>query len=263
MANPTYWVAQHVDDGGWDDLGPRLWDVIPKSEPYIWDRLTKTAEERLVDLIPNFVPMPERLSSLDRNYELRRQIAPALVTAGSAKMAPLARWIIAEWGGIRGGSKVPGRDPIPKWTSALTGFSAHAVDVFIDGQKNERISSWSKVLAFARPDDEAIYDARIAVALNVGLRALDSSQRFHMPVGRNGPVARAAAVLTGRAQSMGYRDYRAFLRSVRTARGVSLLEAETTIFANAPKLCGDFMRRIEDQTTQAAQRACRLDVEGR
>lgn len=136
----------------WKVLGPKLWDALPKTTPYDWPGINSNQEKSLRALFPGFESISPDLSALDHNRALRRQIAPVLIAARGADVGPLARWIIVSWGGIQGGSQVEGRDPIPRWAQALAGFTPQAISAFHNQQGVERISSWSKITAFARPE---------------------------------------------------------------------------------------------------------------
>lgn len=244
-------MAHPICGTRWAVIAPRLWALVPKDVPYEWSGLGKTARERLAEVAPS-VSLPTSLSGLDLNIQLRNQLSPALHNASVPELARIADWIIKSWGGIPGGAK----DACLQWSMALIGFDDARVSAFTAAQGTDRISSWSKVLAFARPDRDAIYDARTAVALNIMLSALGEDQRFHMPVGRNGDVARAAAMLQSASSSLGYEDYIALLGSIAAATGRTLLEVETTIFAVAPPLSKRFVEHLAKHGQSAARQAC-------
>lgn len=244
-------MAQRKADAHWSNLASKIWALIPKDVPYEWGGLGSTARVRLAEVAPS-VKLPSSLHGLDLNIELRRQLSPLLHKASAHELARLADWIVKSWGGIPGGSDGASL----QWSMALIGFDDARVAAFTAAQGTQRISSWSKVLAFARPDRDAIYDARTAVALNIALSALGEDQRFHMPVGRNGDIARAASVVTLGSDQLGYADYVSLLKSIAASEGRTLLEVETTIFAVAPTLSKRFMGQLSNHVPEAAQLAC-------
>jgi hypothetical protein len=133
---------------------------------------------------------------------------------------------------------------------------------FANQTGSKRISSWSKIFAYAEPDQHAIYDSRVAVALNIALYRIGEGARFYMPDPKvyrpkNGPprpnaVARARGVLkaSGHTDQLGYGDYLVWAKAVRdqlSARENSrtdLLAIESRLFSAAPQMAEEHLRSL-------------------
>jgi hypothetical protein len=158
-----------------------LWQLIDRRRGYDW-RLKPAAKGRLLQIVPTFDTdifdnPPEEL-----NVRLRMELSPLLKACDDRSLL-LAKWIIREWGGIKGGpDDAPG-----EWMEALGGFEDETISNFIVKNGTKRISSWSKLLAFADSAKHAIYDALTSVALNCALRRLRDNRRFYMPAGQKQP----------------------------------------------------------------------------
>jgi len=194
------------------------------------------------------VPFVEK-TPLERNLLLRAQIAPRLASADPAALHELSVWIICRWGGIK-------HAPPFGWSEALVGFAPEKISQFILDQGKDRIPSWSKVLAFANSDHYAIYDTRVAITLNIALRAIGETRQFFVTDGRNRMVVRAAAALGETKRPMGYLDYLALLRALVSERGQTFLAAETTFFAAAPTLAGRLMVKMDEHLPEACSASC-------
>lgn len=250
-------IAQQVSDAQWRELAPKVWDILPEGI-YEWE-ISATARVRLEGIVGRLEHDTSALTALERNQDIRDRLAPAISAADPARLYDLAAWIIKDWGGISGGRRSDDVDPLKLWSEALHGFGSDQITAFVQAQGNKRVSSWSKLLAFADASTYAIYDTRVAVTLNIALKALGDERRFHLPQGRNDIVARAAAVLGKARDPLGYLDYLAFLRAVVTQREQTFLSAETRLFAIAPQLAESFMDVLAGYANQAARAALRLD----
>jgi len=181
-----------------------------------------------------FRPHPQQLNRL-----LREKLAPHLRTRDQRSKS-LARWIIVEWGRIGGGRPAT----IPEWMSDLGNFNDRSVERFVAAKGTYRISSWSKLLAFANHKRHAIYDARTSVALNCALRNLGDRRQFYMPSGRNKAIGLAQRILSAENVNLllGYTDYIKLLRTiVKCKLSTSILAAEMVLFANAPCMAQEFV----------------------
>ncbi|HEV2081797.1 MAG TPA: hypothetical protein VGR32_05005 [Brevundimonas sp.] len=234
-----------------------IWQVIQGYDaPYAWSVGPK-ARAKLEDILGRPVACWQASTPADVNRSLRTLMRDVLndpatdaVTAGR-----LYGWIVADWGGVR-----RNRSEVETWAAPSFGWHAGYDDAvllaYADRVGVKRISSWSKVFAFAAPDRHAIYDSRVAVALNLALEQLGETERFFMPPsrvvrGKDGAyrpnaVARARARMKGEGR-LGYRDYLSWLESVRFADGQDFLTIEATLFAVAPEMASG--------TTEAAVRA--------
>jgi hypothetical protein len=93
------------------------------------------------------------------------------------KTLRLARWIVERWGGIRGRTKEGNFE-----RAIADAEQAHSAG---KGFRMESVASWSKYLAFRYPHKRAIYDARVAYALNWLLFQCRAERFFPFPEGRN------------------------------------------------------------------------------
>ncbi len=231
---------------GWDrQFVKKLWGRVDLKTRYNF-RTGPMAQDRLraiLKLPPDFFePHPEQL-----NKPLREKLEPHLKT-GDQLSKSLARWIIVDWGHILEKRSAT----IREWMTDLGDFNDHNVEKFIaqnDTHRiSSRISSWSKLLAFADHKRQAIYDARTSVALNCALRSLGDDRQFYMPSGRNGIVKAAQRRLlteVPRPRAVGYREYIELLQSVveyKSSSSISsVLGAEMALFANAPCVARQFV----------------------
>lgn len=223
-----------------------IWQLIQAYDaPYAWSVGPK-ARAKLEEILDRPVACWQASTPAEVNRGLRTLMRDVLndpatdaVTAGR-----LYGWIVADWGGVR-----RNRSEVEGWAAPSFGWHAGYDDAvllaYADRVGAKRISSWSKVFAFAAPDRQAIYDSRVAVALNLALEHLGESERFFMPPsrvvrGKDGAyrpnaVARARARMNGKAR-LGYRDYLAWLDSVRSGDGSDFLTVEASLFSNAPAM---------------------------
>lgn len=228
-----------------------IWDFVKTHEvEYDWPVGAK-ARARLAEVLGSEIAWPAMGSGAQQNRELRLFVNSALRAheTDAARAAALYQWIVCDWGGVKAG-----RDTVESWASPEFGwhgaYDEATLGFFIDQMGSRRVSSWSKIFAFAAPDRHAIYDSRVAVALNLAMEHLGQPQRFVMPaskvyVDRNGEarpnaVARARERLHGRA-TFGYRDYLRWVQAVQDGtaeRGdaVDILTIESTLFATAPAM---------------------------
>jgi len=248
-------VAQQLDGSTWADMAPAIWASVPQDIPYEWNGLGPSAHGRLTELAPGAGALAG-LKGLELNLALRAHLAPVLIAAEPEHLAALSRWIVSSWGGIPAKVRKDGVDPVRAWANDLVGFSSAAVAAHISNAGTQMVSSWSKVLAFARPDHDAIYDSRTAVALNIVLCALDDPRRFHIPIGRGAAVSSAAGLLNGDRRALGYREYLALLGSIRSHTGLTLVEIETKLFAVAPTMARRFVSELRRHMRDAAGAAC-------
>lgn len=247
MAKRTQVGLQQLSDAEWRVLGPRLWDVLPEVT-YDW-AISADVEAKLRTLVPVEGHLFAGQPPLECNQRLRARISPLLATANVAQLHQLSVWIICHWGGIK-------QEPPIAWSEALVGFAPAAVDRFMNELAFDRMPSWSKLLAFANSDRYAIYDTRVAITLNIALRAVGERRQFHKTDGRNVIVARAAAALGKVERPLGYLDYLSLLRALASERGQTFLSAETTLFAAAPQLAERLMARMDAHLADACEKSC-------
>lgn len=223
-----------------------IWQVIQAYDArYAWTVGPK-ARAKLQDILGRPVACWQASTPAEVNRGLRSLMRDVLndpatdaVTAGR-----LYGWIVADWGGVR-----RNRLEVEVWAMPALGWHGVYDDdvllAYADRVGAKRISSWSKVFAFAAPDRHAIYDSRVAVALNLALEQLGETERFFMPPSRvvrskdgeyrPNAVARTRARMKGKAR-LGYRDYLVWLDAVRCGDGSDFLRVEASLFSNAPAM---------------------------
>ena len=120
----------------------------------------------------------------------------------------------------------------------LSSFDGMSVYTFVDSMGTNRISSWSKILAFAEPQKYAVYDSRTAVALNSAMIIAKIRPHFHMPLSRSSSRNTAIKIIKQKSEdfSGGFDEYNFVLsRFVELGFVGSILEAERLIFKGADK----------------------------
>lgn len=158
----------------------------------------------------------------------------------------LYSWIVAEWGGVK-----KGRSTVQGWALQHQEWRASHYDpailmVHAGTVGFGRISSWSKIFAFAQPGHHAIYDSRVAVSLNLALEYLGEPARFFIPQSQSKLVQRVRGRLMATAQPLlGYSDYLLWLTATREQSilggdPVDFLNLEATTFTRAPMLAQTF-----------------------
>ena len=236
-----------------------IWDAVDAAD-YDWP-VSDKALKRLGELLQKPVVVEEGESSDALNRRLRSTVSAALRTRG-ASTADLYEWIVCNWGGVWAG-----RQEVRDWaeldwlgaTPENGGSPAEKMMQFANQSGAKRISSWSKIFAHAEPDQHAIYDSRVAVALNIALHRIGEGARFHMPESKvyrpkEGPprpnaVARARKAF-GRHASFGYPDYLVWARAVQTQLAANgrerpdLLAIESRLFSAAPPMADQYLRSL-------------------
>lgn len=158
------------------------------------------------------------------------------------------KWIVFNWGVIPRGTK-----DYPIWVQQLGNYQHDVVKNFILQHVNKRISSWSKVLAFADSKKYAIFDSRVAISLNTILDDVDYGQRFYMPEPRSDDLKvlfknvrqSVRQKYHGKQKSyMGYFDYMNLLNEmVKHKSGSNVLEVEMRLFANSSRLALQYAKK--------------------
>jgi hypothetical protein len=240
-------LAEARRSGQWDPaLVLRLWSTVQRAEQEILYAYPFGAVrlEKLRALLPNVDPALTDMTPEKRNLRLRELIAPHL--RRSADAPSFARFVVSVWGGIYRLNDGKIREWLDEWNQ----FDDVCVERFVSNAgeapfiETSRISSWSKLLAFADHERHAIYDSRTATALNCALAVAGDERRFYIPVGRNGQESFKSAVAHFRSTAersalLGYNDYRGVLHAfVRARLAPTILAAEMTLFANAIAIAG-------------------------
>lgn len=231
----------------WDAVAGLVWGYLDPNTEFPWPK-SKAERDRILRKLSQIIPQEDLEvaypyhDKILANQNIRKIISPYLRGQDRVLSAELAVWIVREWGGIKRGS-----EECRVWSEELGDYSRRSIDEFTARLGNQRISSWSKLLAFAAPETEAIYDARTAVAINCALYAANITAGFYMPSGRNPNVVPAYKKLKifGFKQAYGYADYIKLLNSIKAHAGKeSILQIEMALFANAPAVARKFVSQL-------------------
>lgn len=231
-------------------LAEEIWTLIDLKEPFPWPKSPKSRlkicnqlENLIGDLKSSEIKINE-LKFIDDNetfnIELRRVISPNILKRDDDRSRDIAAWIVREWGGIRAGN-----DVFSIWIADLR---LKGLNDFASAMGVKRISSWSKILAFADPENHAIYDSRTALALNYGLATLGRRERFFVPPSQNKIISAASQFLASKQTEMllAYDAYISLLKRISDVSGLSsILQVEMALFANAPRLAKDLIDRCQ------------------
>jgi hypothetical protein len=203
-----------------------------------------------------FLKIDRNASLFKQNIELKH-LLQRLWCDDIENRLSLSKWVVSEWGGIRGNR--------PERLQAYLSQAAMPEPL----TRLQGIASFSKILAASDPTRFAIYDARVAVSLNVvqiaGGVSLDGLAFPYLP-GRNNVVghveknagfsqnkANKPKELAGRlgwrlvGRNDAYRCYLDLLSSIsKRLRGTAIYHLEMALFADAERLCTLLM----DQTAE-------------
>lgn len=227
----------------WKSLAEPISSLIDKDIVFPWPR-NDAARLRIITTLSDLLPREdvERAclgnSNEAMNRNLRLLISPYLKAGDQDLISKLSVWIVKEWGGIKRGT-----DAIPDWCTELSDFNHTAIANFVGRMGTLRISSWSKIIAFASPLTDAIYDARTAVAINCALYTMGLREGFVMPLGRNKDVNPASIFLkkNGFDEKYGYYEYISLLKAMSALDGSNdILDVEMSLFSNAPSVANHF-----------------------
>jgi hypothetical protein len=206
--------------------------------PYQWP-IGQAATKRLSEIVGPATA--GRIAAIEDGFTRRAALAdklrPLLLAKGRADVITAAKWIVKDWGGIRGGDD----SRFECWLKAWAGFRDEAVQGFISKEPSGP-SSWSKILAFARAERFAIYDARVVASLEIAFRGDREAKRFRFDfspwASRNAAIREALRNVRNQCQEpLRYRDYLALLgRFAMIEPGLSLARAEARLFAAADEL---------------------------
>jgi hypothetical protein len=224
----------------WNQTARAIWQLVNCGQPYTW-KISKKARSNLHSILRD-----QDLDIIFRcddpyqiNRNIRKHIGPFLRARDRKMAADLAVWIVSDWGGIRRGV-----ENVRALSDALGNYDAKSIAAFLQRQGTTRISSWSKLLAFADPSNHAIYDARTSVTLNCALAQIGHARRFYMPTGRNKQIEPAYKLLKLPVPGplLEYTDYLNLLRAIAARGGAGdILAAEMALFSNAPAVAVKFI----------------------
>ncbi|MBD2751113.1 hypothetical protein IC232_31260 [Microvirga sp. BT688] len=119
-----------------------------------------------IPAVPDFVAFEQGPDSLAKaNFRLKRSLSAAWHTQPD-RHYDLANWYVAKWGGVPSNKEETIRAYIAQTEDDLESRGAGGV------------ATWSKILVLRNPDRYAIFDARVAMALN----ALQIVQEHERPI---------------------------------------------------------------------------------
>lgn len=212
--------------------------------------------------------------SHSQNRKMRKIISRHFKKAPLEKKQKLINWIVHDWGRI-----TRGRRTSVEWAHELHSFSRTEIKKFIDRHHKNRISSWSKVLAFVDQDHDAIYDSRTAVSLNVIMDEMNVPYRFFMPQSRNTDLPPVITHVQKSVQSSfsgsprnryrTYHDYIRLLEAIKERCEVEdITEVEMRLFAHAEIFAKRYARKYdimlpEEDNKEPSQVVMVFDFEGR
>lgn len=174
-----------------------------------------------------------------QNREMRSILSPYLRNGDLETKRKLGDWIVYNWGRI-----TKGKETSANWTYELGSFEENKISKFIEKHHRGRISSWSKIIAFANHHEHAVYDSRTAMTLNVLLHQLNSKYRFFIPQPRIDKIFPAKdhfnktwpdmCPLSSAHRWRVYGDYILLLREIKMRCNVhDITEIEMRLFAHA------------------------------
>ena len=221
------------------EIAKKIWRRLRSIEDKPWD-MPKN-KQKLGRLIGHdrATKIYDIKNSHQQNRDMRKIISNTLKRAPLDKKREMGNWIVHDWGRI-----TRGRKSSVDWTYDLGSFAPRTTRTFIDRLHKKRISSWSKILAFADQRNHAIYDSRTSVSLNVILDAIGNPHRFYMPPARNKAFPEviqhmkkwAEKNIPGPAHSRyrTYHEYIELLNSIKIHCDVKdIMEIEMRLFALA------------------------------
>ncbi len=183
-----------------------------------------------------------------RNIQMRSVLSPALKSTDLNIRLKAMRWVIYDWGHVRGrrGSE---RD----WPEQFGNYEANVIESFIEEHHRVRIASWSKALAFADSTKYAIYDARVAMSLNSILDKIGHDRKFYMPPPSSDDLGEVFTSVRKHVSTlyavkkpayMGYTEYMRLLNAfVSEKLAPNVLDAEMRLFANSDLHAGHYKTR--------------------
>lgn len=176
-------------------------------------------------------------NSKESNIHLRSLLSGPLKDKSHEVRLAAIEWVVYDWGNVRGNS-----EKHELWPKQLQNYQTEVIDKFIEDNYQDRIASWSKVLAFADSSKYAIFDARVAMSLNAILDDIGYRNRFYMPPPSSQKLggifshtkSYVAGVYKGtQPQYLGYFDYKDLLDAmVDKGLAKNVLDVEMRLFAN-------------------------------
>jgi len=215
----------------WD----KYWSRVNLGAEFSW-KIPEKARKQLAEITNT----PANLfdgTPTEVNLRLRQFIGPRL--HDDEIKDRLCNWIIWSWGGIKRNNK----ENFARLIADFGDFSVPSVWKVAKKYDRERISSWSKLAAFAHPEVFAVYDAKTAAALNC-IESLSGKKRYFIPGTQIGYVDQISDLLVRDREMpwLNYEDYLEELKAAAVHAKCSLLNVEETLFANSPGICKQWQK---------------------
>lgn len=179
-----------------------------------------------------------------------KQAISGLYSTDESRRVDLATYFVRVWGGVRGNRP-----------ETLESYVFKEAEELIAIRKFKGISSWSKVLHLREPDNYFIYDARIAVVLNLVQRnhSVTDPVLFHMPDSQNRLIKPVRKLLAEKAKAEGWKpapsdmycQYNKLIFDVGRRVGEHGDLVEMALFSKAPALAEKFLPKGESRAAQA------------
>ena len=227
-------------DNVWNEISSfqdQKWEV-PKNKKPLTDLIGKDETDRLYAITDDKA----------QNVHLRTLLVNPLKDKNQDKRVQAINWIVVRWGRIPAGSK----NLIP-WVDEFKDYDDKTVESFINKLKKDRVSSWSKILAFADSTKYAIFDTRVAMSLNMILEKTNYSDRFFMPSSRdeelNGLFKNVRDYVgklyeNKNPKYLDYFDYLDLLRAIVEKKPkTNILDVEMRLFANSKRLAIEYAEK--------------------
>lgn len=222
--------------------------------------LTSLNEEyrwRIPTALPSGIRLPDG-SLYEQSLALKCRLHEQWLVANQEQRFALAKFYVSTWGGVKRNAD-----------ATLRRYAAREPrSLMQDGIKG--IASWSKVLCIRNPSEYAIYDARVAAALN-SVQIVSGVQRgmlFPLLPGRNKLIRSAAADMRAHARAnkwvniedtLCYETYLALLVAVAKhcdKSQTTIAEIEMLLFSRAEQLVDSAFSRL-----RAAQQGNEADAD--
>jgi hypothetical protein len=206
------------------------WSLLDRGAQYHWP--VEAHAQSTLGLLAHTPPDLFDGEPFAANLRLRGFLQPLL------QKQPLeaSNWIVKSWGGIKGHDATRFAEMVRLFGS----FSLRETEAAASQLGFDRISSWSKLAAFAHPAHFAIYDSRTAATLNCLLSIKSRPERFYVPPGQGKLIKSMPRDLSAsKKSSLSYWQYISALKGATPFAG-SLLHAEMILFANSIKVCAEF-----------------------
>lgn len=188
-------------------------------------------------------PWVFKTNGSDECIEMKHHLTELWGRANETEKADLAHWIVSGWGGVRANS-------LKTLARYLTAINSSNYPTSLQG-----VASYSKILSVVDCRQYAIYDARVAAALNAVqlLYPGELSHYYSYVPSRNGVIRRFMQAypkteLVGQrgwqevSWNGGYKAYCQLLLDLKTQfPGREIYHFEMTLFSMAPELCERLM----------------------